>query len=205
MPVLRKFTDKMPVLLMFEQLLILDQTLFFLINQSLDIEVLNWLLPYWRTKETWIPLYVLIIFFSIYQFKKAGIFLILAALLTIGITDTVSNRVVKKTVQRLRPCNQPELKQRVDLLVHCGSGYSFTSNHAANHFGLAVFLILTLGQIYRRSRGWLWFWATSIAFAQVYVGVHYPLDILGGALIGILTGGVVAKIFHRYVTLSLVK
>lgn len=188
-----------------EQLLQLDQSLFFLINQSLDVDFLNWLLPYWRTKETWIPLYLLIVIFSIYKWKKAGIFLILAALLTIGITDTVSNRVVKKTVQRLRPCNQPEIKQQVDLLVRCGSGYSFTSNHAANHFGLAVFLIYTLGQIYRKSQVWLWFWAASIAFAQVYVGVHYPLDILGGALIGIVSGWGIAKIFQYYFSLSLVK
>lgn len=180
-----------------------DQWLFFLINQSFEVPFLDWLLPYWRTKETWIPFYILLIAFSVFKFKKTGIFLMLAALLTVGVTDTISNRIIKKTVQRIRPCNDLQLKEQVDLLVRCGSGYSFTSNHAANHFGLAAFFVWTLGQIYRRSRFWWWFWATSIAFAQIYVGVHYPLDILGGALIGIIVGRGFANGFNRYFSLLL--
>jgi len=186
-----------------ETILEIDQWLFFLINQSFDVPLLDWLLPYWRTKETWIPLYIFVAIFSIYQFKKSGLVLVLAALLTVGITDTVSNRIVKKNVQRLRPCNQLELKEQVDLLVRCGSGYSFTSNHAANHFGLAAFFVWTLGAVYRKTRFWWWFWAASISFAQIYVGVHYPFDILGGALIGIGVGYILAVGFKKHFSLLL--
>ena len=146
----------------------------------------------------WFPLYIFFISFLFYNFgKKAAIYL-LALSLTVGIADTMSSRVIKTSVKRLRPCNNDGIKMHVKLLVPCGSGYSFPSSHATNHFAVAVFVIFTIiGQ--RRWLKWLLLaWAGSIAFGQVYVGVHYPFDVLCGGLLGSAIGWMCAFLFNRY-------
>ena len=177
------------------QLLQLDQTIFFFINNDLHTPILDYIMTLWRNKYFWIPLYVFIASFVWLNFKKKGLYLILAAILSVGVADTVSSQLIKKTVQRLRPCNNTQINSEIKLLVRCGSGYSFTSSHAANHFALATFLSLTLGGAIRAVRWPLFLWASLVAFAQVYVGVHYPLDVLSGALLGILVGYGLAKVF----------
>lgn len=156
------------------------------------------IMPYWRAKNFWIPLYILIATVAIKRFRLKGLYLILALGLTVGISDTLSSKVIKPAVHRLRPCNDPELKATAHVLVYCGKSYSFTSSHATNHFAVASFLSLTLGLFYPWSRKWLYLWAASIAYGQVYVGVHYPLDVIGGALLGLLIGNIVAKTYLRF-------
>ena len=115
-----------------------------------------------------------------------------------GLADTTSSRLIKNTVKRVRPCNDENVKMHVKLLVPCGSGYSFTSSHAANHFAAAVFIIFT----FLDNRKWLkWsllVWAASISFGQVYVGVHYPLDVICGGLLGSGIGWLCAYLFQRF-------
>lgn len=169
---------------MLATLLELDTALFELINHSFHNTFLDLILPYWREKTTWIPLYLFIITFLIWKYRKQSILLIFMLIATVGFADTMSSKVIKKQVQRLRPCNNPNLKADVKLLVDCGSGYSFTSSHATNHFALAVFLVLLFEGIPILFSILLLLWAASIAFGQVYVGVHYPLDIVCGSLLG---------------------
>jgi undecaprenyl-diphosphatase len=84
------------------------------------------------------------------------------------------------------------------LLDHCSGGFSFTSSHAANHFGLAMFLFISLNPLFKKYT-WLFFvWAAMIAYAQVYVGVHYPVDVLAGAIIGLLVGKLNGNIFKKF-------
>jgi undecaprenyl-diphosphatase len=165
-----------------------DEQLFQLINGSWHNPLLDVVMPYWRNKYCWFPLYIFIVSFFLLNFKKQGAFLILAIGLTVGVADYTSSSIIKKSVQRLRPCNTEILKNDVQLLVRCGSGYSFPSSHAANHFAMAVVLFFTLGKVLKRTRIPLLLWAASIAFGQVYVGVHYPLDVFMGSLLGILIG-----------------
>jgi undecaprenyl-diphosphatase len=178
-----------------DQLLQLDLRVFELINQQGHFPFFDWLMPYWREKSFWIPLYLVLTGFVIYRFRRSAVLFLLMAIATIGVADTVSSRVVKPTVQRLRPCNDPQVKENVALLIPCGPGYSFTSSHATNHFALATFLALTLGMRYRRMIVPLYLWAFSIAYGQVYVGVHYPLDILAGGLLGIVCGWIVYRLY----------
>ena len=180
-----------------EQLIAADQFLFELINGHAHNVVLDWLMPIWREKSTWIPLYIALAAFVGYKYRLQGLYLILALALTVGLADSVSSKIIKPAVHRLRPCNDPALKAEVKLLVDCGSGYSFTSSHASNHFAIAAFLSLTLGLHYRRIRWPLYLWAASIALGQVYVGVHFPLDIFIGAILGIIIGNIVAKTYLR--------
>jgi undecaprenyl-diphosphatase len=179
------------------ELLQWDQALFSLINQDGQAVWLDWLLPLWRNKLTWIPLYLAFIGFSVYKFRLKALVWILLLGLTVAAGDMLSHRVIKQQVQRPRPCQTEVLKEEVRLLVPCGGGYSFTSNHATNHFALAAFFAGTLGLFFRRWRWLLFFWAFGVAYAQVYVGVHYPLDVLGGALLGTIIGGLTTLIWNK--------
>ncbi len=175
----------------------LDQDLFFFINHYLHFGALNKLMPYWRSMYFWTPLYIFFISFLLYNFgKKAAIYL-LALGLTVGIADMTSSRLIKNNIKRERPCNDAQIKIHVKLLVPCGSGYSFTSSHAANHFAAAVFIILTFVDKRRWLKWSLLFWATSISFGQVYVGVHYPLDVICGGLWGSGIGWLGAFLFKK--------
>lgn len=178
-------------------LLELDQALFFLINHDLGNPVLDAVMPWWRDKETWIPLYLFLLVFALVKFRKKGLTFALAVMLTAGIADAVSSHVMKPTFQRVRPCNNPELQEMIELRAGCGQAYSFTSSHAANHFAVATIIALTLGLVYPLIRWPFYLWAGSIAFGQVYVGVHYPTDVLVGGLIGWIIGNIVAKMYLR--------
>ncbi len=178
-------------------LLQFDEQLFHIINNDWHNAFLDAIMPAWREKKTWIPLYVMIAAFAIIKFKIKGLYFLIAVALTVGIADNVSSQLIKKNVKRIRPCNDATLQEEVRLLVPCGSGYSFTSSHATNHFAVATFISMTLGQFYRKIRFPFFLWAATIAFGQVYVGVHYPLDIVCGALLGSLIAFILAKIYLR--------
>ena len=170
------------------ELLELDFSIFFFINDELANPFFDWLMPWWRDKKTWIPVYLLLAGFLVFKFKKEGAILLLATILTVGIADLTSSKIMKPIFERPRPCNELRLEGKVIERAGCGSGFSFTSSHATNHFALSVFLMLTLGAKYRRLRMPLLIWAASIAFGQVYVGVHYPSDVLAGAILGTTIG-----------------
>jgi membrane-associated phospholipid phosphatase len=177
-------------------IIILDKTLFHFINSELSSPILDFLLIWIRHPLFWAPLYIFLIAFMLFNFGgRRGYRFILFILLVFGTGDVVSSRIVKPSVGRLRPCNQEELN--VVERVPCGVGYSFTSSHATNHFGIATFVALTLGTLITRIRPWLWLWAALISFAQIYVGVHFPLDILGGTILGIMIGWGWAIVYER--------
>ena len=183
---------------MLNDLLQLDLRLFHLINGEWHHPWLDAVLPLWREKKTWLPFYMLLAGFLFYKYRWKGVILVAAVGLTVGLADIVSSKVLKKNVGRLRPCQDTEVRAEVRLLAGCGRSYSFTSSHAANHFAMAAFLALTLGRAYRRLRWPLLLWAGSIAYSQVYVGVHYPLDVFFGALVGILIAYLMAKLYLRW-------
>jgi membrane-associated phospholipid phosphatase len=179
---------------MFEQIIQFDQNLFFGINQGLSNSIFDWLMPALRNRFFWTPLYLFIVIFLVRNYGKKGWLILLFAVLSFGLTDYFSSSIIKPSIQRLRPCNNPVIKKEVRNLIACGSGYSFPSSHAANHFGLAVFLILIFYHKWRLILPIGLLWAFSISFAQIYVGVHFPLDIMGGALLGSMIGYIMSTI-----------
>lgn len=114
--------------------------------------------------------------------------MILFLLVTFGLGDFTSASIIKPEVMRVRPCNDVPFKEQVTTRVRCGSGYSMPSSHATNHFAIGVFILM----LFRRQwKPIVWLsivWAASISFAQIYVGVHYPGDILVGAMLGTAIG-----------------
>ncbi len=180
---------------MFDHLIQIDQQIFFFINKDLSNSFFDWLMPFLRNKYFWTPLYLFLIIFLARNYGKWGVTCLLFIVLTFGLCDFFSASVVKPAFERLRPCNDISLKGEINSRVACGSGFSFPSTHATNHFGIAMFLV---GTFYSR---WKWiaplalFWAFSVAFAQVYVGVHFPIDVLTGALLGCLIGYLTSTVF----------
>lgn len=175
-----------------------DRKLFALINQQLSHPFLDAIFPWWRETITWTPLYLFLLIFVIANAKKSSLPWIIMALITILLSDQISSSIIKPIFARLRPCNETELAGSVRLLLDgCGAGYSFTSSHATNHFAIAVFLMITL-QNWLKGYGWIFLlWAITVAYGQVYVGVHYPLDILGGALLGSGIGFFTARLYTQ--------
>jgi membrane-associated phospholipid phosphatase len=176
----------------------IDTELFLRVNNGMQNALLDAVCPWLREPKFWIPLYVLLLYLCVKQFGVKTIWVLLSVALLVLISDQFSANLVKNIFQRLRPCNQPALKAQVHLLVHCGSGYSFMSAHASNHFAIAVFLGLLLKQNYKYLIFALVVWAFSIAFSQVYVGVHYPFDVTCGAIAGSLWGYLMWILLNRY-------
>jgi len=176
-----------------------DHALFSSINGKWTNPLFDNVMPWVRHSNNWIPLYLILLSFLIYKWgKKSWKWLVLVAV-NITLTDQVSSHLFKPFFHRLRPCADPELMYQSRLLLdHCSGGFSFTSSHAANHFGIAVFLVVTLQPLLKNYRYLFLGWAALIAYAQVYVGVHFPLDILAGALIGIIVGYFNGQLFHKW-------
>lgn len=109
---------------------------------------------------------------------------LLLLIVTIACTDQLSSFVIKHMFERPRPCH---VLQNVRLLVGCGSGFSFPSSHAVNNCAAAF----VLAYFIPRGTWWFFGFAATVAFSRIYVGVHYPLDVLGGAIIGLMCGACV--------------
>ena len=174
-----------------------DQWLFTLVNSKTANPFFDSLMPFMRTGLNWVPLYLFLAVFVLLNFKGKGAWWMLFFICTVALTD-MGGKMFKEYFGRERPCGDMDFSMHVRLLVNCVShGNSFISNHAANHFGMATFFFITFRSFLKK---WAWIgfaWATLIIYAQVYVGIHYPLDVLAGALFGILTGLLTGKLFNK--------
>lgn len=183
---------------MLETIQQIDVRIFQWVNSGLSNPVFDAVLPWCREKWFWMPAYWFVASFSLINFGKKGWVIILGMVLAAGLADYTSSSIIKKNVQRLRPCNDLERVENITLRAPCGSGYSFTSSHAANHFAVAVFLIGFMGDIARWVKPVALSWAALIAFSQVYVGVHYPADVTIGGLLGAFIGWLVVNSLGRW-------
>ena len=175
-----------------------DQWLFIQVNDHQTNPFFDSIMPYLRFAYFWTPLYLFLFLFITSNFRGRGLWWCVIFLCTVSLCDMTSSKLVKESFERLRPCGDPDFFEYVRLLVeNCSGTFSFTSSHAANHFGMATFIFLTLKPVIGK---WVWLgylWAAAIGYAQVYVGVHYPFDILGGAAIGFLFGWLLGVFFNK--------
>ena len=175
-----------------------DQWLFIQVNDHQTNSFFDSIMPYLRIAYYWTPLYLFLLVFISVNFKARGLWWCVLFLCTVSLCDMTSTNLFKEVFHRLRPCADADFFQSVRLIVDsCGGNYGFTSNHAANHFGMATFIFITLRPVIGK---WVWLaylWAAVIGYAQVYVGVHYPFDILGGAAIGLLFGWILGVFFNK--------
>lgn len=176
-----------------------DQALFSVLNGQWTNAFLDSVLPWFRTSNNWIPFYVALL---AYLFLKAGVNAwkwLVMVIINVAVTDQLSSNMFKPFVHRLRPCSDPLIMHQARFLLdRCPSSFSFTSSHAANHFGLAMFIFMTLQPLFKKYTFLFFVWAGIISYAQVYVGVHYPLDIVAGTCIGLMIGYISSKIFMKW-------
>lgn len=168
---------------MIEQLNEIDRKLFFLLNSRhapwLDSVMINL-----TNTMFWIPLYIILLYIILKDFRNDSWAPLIGIFLTILIADQVASTVIKPVVQRLRPTHDPAIL----LLVHTVSGYrggefGFVSSHAANTSGTTLFLMMLLPQR-KKLMVLLCFWVGMVGYSRIYLGVHYPGDIVGGFLVG---------------------
>lgn len=170
----------------------IDKQLFLFLN-SLNSPLSDWVWHLITSIPTWIPFYILLLFFIIKVFKKDSIYLIVGILLVILCSDQFTSSFMKPFFGRLRPCHDDEIGQLVHIVKKCGGQFGFASGHSANSFGIAMFIWM----VFRYYWKWTWLifvWASVVAFSRIMVGVHYPGDIITGGLVGIFFGWMLFKI-----------
>lgn len=157
--------------------------------------------PFWDTimwhisgKLEWLPLYGVLLYFIIRKYKWNSIAILLSIALIITLADTISSQLIKDNVQRLRPTHNPAISELIHTVNNYRGGrYGFVSSHASNSFAIAVFLSL----LFKNK----WFsvcivlWALTVSYSRIYLGVHYPGDIIGGALLGGIIAFLIFKLF----------
>ena len=145
-------------------------------------------LMYWiSTKLIWIPFYLLILYYLIVKFRKETILILLFIAILITLSDQISTTVFKEMFHRFRPSHEPSIKDLVHIVNEkYGGDFGFVSSHAANTFALAMFLVLLIGKNHRSFTPVLIIWACVVSYSRIYLGLHYPGDILGGAILGAL-------------------
>lgn len=136
----------------------------------------------------WLPLYLLLVYLIVKYKKWDTLYILLGVALTIALADQITSGFMKPFFGRLRPSQEPTLAGLLHLVDNYKGGlYGFASGHAANTFGTATLIFL----LFRGRYAWIWvifIWALFVSYTRIYLGVHYPGDIIVGAFVGICCG-----------------
>lgn len=174
---------------MLDALIALDTRLFELINRGLANPLFDLVMPIITEFRYLLIPYVMLLLLLVWKGGSRGRWCVALILVAVALSDPINSRIIKELVERVRPC---AALPNVRLLVDCGAGKSFPSTHAVNNFAAAV----VIGYFYRRWLSLALTIAAVIGFSRVYVGVHYPFDVLGGAVLGCLIALFVLLLWH---------
>ncbi|NWF56329.1 MAG: phosphatase PAP2 family protein [Syntrophaceae bacterium] len=157
----------------------LDTGLFEVINRGGQNAFFDWFMPFMTDLKNFAYILPLVGILILWRERKAGLVFLVFIGLTLAITDPFSSRFLKEWVGRIRPC---QVLSGVRLLTDCNTSYSFPSSHAVNIFAAAYFL----AQPFKKLAPILFGIAAIVGYSRIYIGIHYPLDVIGGAAIGLL-------------------
>ncbi len=171
---------------MIESITALDTDLFLFLN-GFHNELFDTIMYWVSHKFFWVPFYLFLVYLLYRHFglKKTAVLTGLI-LVTFALTNTLSVEAFKNIFERPRPCHNELIKSQVHILHdHCGGKWGFVSSHASNVFGLATLIFLFLGKRIKRIGFWIFLWAAVVSYSRIYLGVHYPLDLICGGFLGI--------------------
>jgi undecaprenyl-diphosphatase len=171
---------------MIEFLIKMDQEIFLALN-GFHAPWLDPIMFFISKTWVWVPLYAVLVWFIFKDHGRDGWLILLGITLTIVLADQITTTFMKPFFSRLRPSHEPLLESLVHIVNgYKGSQFGFASSHAANTFGAATFMFLLFGKTHRWV-AFLFAWAALVTYSRIYLGVHYPGDIVAGALVGMLS------------------
>jgi len=175
-----------------------DRSLFLFLN-GMHCSFCDKVMPYLTEFWVWTPLFAWWLYLLYKRYQKKLLVLVLCIPFLIVITDQGSN-VIKNVVKRHRPSHNVEIREMVHVVNNYKGGeYGFVSNHAANVFGVAFFVFFMIRPAKKMVVFSLFAWAIFIAYTRIYLGVHYPLDVAGGAILGFVAAVILSKICLKLV------
>lgn len=173
----------------------LDKELFLFLN-SLHVDWMDSIMTFISGTLSWVPFYAVLLYLVYKHYKKETFLVVIGVILLIICSDQISAQVFKPLFERPRPCHNEEIKALVYLPNgHCGGSYGFISSHACNVFALAVYMTHILRRYYSKIAWLMFIWAAVIGYSRIYMGVHYPGDVIVGSIVGILIGFAVSKLY----------
>lgn len=152
---------------------------------------------FFSERFVWFPAYLVILIVLAYLYQQRALLLLPLLGMSVGLADFISSRFFKPYFARLRPCHDPMLSASLNLANGCGGQFGFLSSHAANSFALVVFLWLVLPRRYWVANVLLLLWAMLVSYSRMYLGAHYPSDVLAGATLGSLLAWLTAEVYRR--------
>lgn len=177
-----------------DELAALDRELFLILN-GLHRPWLDQPMYLLSERLIWIPLYVVLLYFIYKKYKSDTWIVIIGIVIMVTLSDQLASSLMKPLFERLRPSRDPELEGMVHTVNNYRGGlYGFASSHAANTFGVATFVCMILPE--RKFLLTLFAWAAFVSYTRIYLGVHYPGDIIVGAIVGALCAGLTARFTH---------
>lgn len=181
---------------MLETIIQVDTNLFLLINQA-NNNFFDSVMYYASSKLFWIPLYALLMVLFGLKYKWKALIAISFIVLAVGIADLTSVHLFKNVFQRLRPCYEPSLIPIINNIVGCGGKYGFVSSHAANSFVIVIMVIKLIGDKYKWLKWFMPLWGILILYSRIYLGKHYPGDVIAGAILGMAIGWLIYLAFEK--------
>jgi undecaprenyl-diphosphatase len=171
----------------------LDQQLFLFLNSCYS--------PFWDKVMyaisgilIWVPLYLSILIYMGIKYRRKFIIILLFIILAATLADQVSVHLFKNVFHRLRPCHEPGLEGLVHLVNgNCGGLYGFVSSHATNSFNVALLSLLFIRKRWVTIS--ILLWALTVSYSRIYLGVHYPGDMICGAILGALIGSGIYQLY----------